>query len=248
MNIVITAGGTNEKIDEVRHITNMSSGKLGMEIYSQIDLNLIGSKVFYIYPKGSLFPAKNLYSPNLTLIEVNDTASVEKAVREVITNNKIDVFIHAMAISDYTVDKVFSMDDIINKLSEVASLDKDILADTIRNINGFDKSNKISSKSEEMFLSMKKTPKIIDMIKELDSNIFLISFKLLDGVSNKELIDVAQKQLVRTNSNYVIANDLSEIRLKESHQAYFISELGVEKIVSSKEEIGKEIINIIKEV
>ena len=62
------------------------------------------------------------------------------------------------------------------------------------------------------------------------------------------MIEVAQKQLVRTNSNYVIANDLSEIRENDSHKAYFVNQSGLERSVSSKEEISKEIINIIKDI
>ena len=241
MNIVITAGGTNEKIDEVRHITNMSSGKLGMEIYSK----LIEHKIFYIYPKGSLHPKKSLYTPKLTLIEVGDTESVLNAVENVIKENKIDVFVHAMAISDYKVDKVFSMEDIVNKISGMDSFNKDILAEAIRSIQGVDKKTKISSKNEDMFISMKKTPKIIDKIKELDKDIFLISFKLLNNVSNKELIDTAHKQLVRTNSNIVVANDLAQMREDNTHKAYFVRKDGSAKPVSTKECISKEIVKII---
>ena len=32
MNILITAGGTSEKIDDVRHLTNHATGSLGREI------------------------------------------------------------------------------------------------------------------------------------------------------------------------------------------------------------------------
>ena len=34
--IVITAGGTSEKIDQVRKITNSSTGKLGMTIANHL--------------------------------------------------------------------------------------------------------------------------------------------------------------------------------------------------------------------
>ena len=243
MNIVITAGGTNEKIDEVRHITNMSSGKLGLEIFSNLD----NMNIFYIYAKGSAYPKKTIYTPRLTLIEVSDTKSVETAVKKVITENKIDFFIHAMAISDYRVDNVFSMDTLIEKILENQNINRGSLIESIESISGVDKTTKISSKEENMFISLKKTTKIVDIIKDLDENIFLISFKLLNGVSNKELIDIAHKQLIRTKSNLVIANDLNEIRTEGSHKAYFVRDDASFKPVSSKKCIGKEILKVINE-
>ncbi len=48
MNIVITAGCTSEKIDNVRKITNSSSGKLGMIIANEI-LNKYEDEIDIIY-------------------------------------------------------------------------------------------------------------------------------------------------------------------------------------------------------
>ena len=49
INIVITAGGTSERIDNVRKITNSSSGKLGSMIGDKIS-ELINEeyKIFYV--------------------------------------------------------------------------------------------------------------------------------------------------------------------------------------------------------
>ena len=46
--IVITAGGTSEKIDNVRKITNSSSGKLGMTIANHL-LNQSEDLIIYMY-------------------------------------------------------------------------------------------------------------------------------------------------------------------------------------------------------
>lgn len=247
MNIVITAGGTREKIDEVRYITNMSSGKLGMEIFN----SLKNHKIFYIYTKGSVYPTKSLYTPNLILIEATDTESVLNAVKKVISENKIDVFIHAMAISDYTVDKVFSIEDISEALKRTSTMDnyilhtEDSIINALKNIKGIDTNSKIGSNNEEMFISITKTPKIVDSIKKMDKDIFLISFKLLENVSEEHLIDIAHKQLERTDSNIVIANDLKNIR-EGNHIAHFVVKDKEYKTVKGKDNIGEEIAKRIK--
>ena len=255
MNIVITAGGTQENIDEVRYITNMSTGQLGSEIVDSLtdtwfeEKTLRENHIFYIYVKGSIMPN---FSSAITYIEVTDTRSVEMAIKNVMSENKINYFVHAMAISDYYVNNVFSMDDIVNALVEKNILDKSILVnsgdaikDAINAIKGMDQNSKISSNNDEMFISLKKTKKLVDMIKKLDPNIYLMSFKLLSGVSSDTLIETAQKQLKRTRSDIVIANDLKWIK-DQKHKAYFVKEDSITE-VDSKRKIADKISEIINE-
>lgn len=58
MNIIITAGGTTERIDAVRKITNTGTGKLGSltaeEFIKQGGSNI--EKIFYICEKGTIVP------------------------------------------------------------------------------------------------------------------------------------------------------------------------------------------------
>ena len=49
MHIVITAGGVKEKIDNVRSITNSSSGKLGQKIAKCFLDQISDCKLTYIY-------------------------------------------------------------------------------------------------------------------------------------------------------------------------------------------------------
>ena len=58
MNIIITAGGTSEKIDNVRKITNSGSGKLGFIIANKL-IDLYNEKIntiYYVCSKSSLIP------------------------------------------------------------------------------------------------------------------------------------------------------------------------------------------------
>lgn len=98
MNIVITSGGTSERIDMVRKITNSSSGRLGSIIADKFP----NDNVFYICAKNAIKPLNK----NIQIIEIEGTKDLEKAVIDVLTNHKIDVFIHSMAVSDYMVDYV----------------------------------------------------------------------------------------------------------------------------------------------
>ncbi len=200
MNIVITSGGTEEPIDAVRKITNMSTGKLGARIANNItDIwfkeKLISQHhIFYICNKNSIKPTP---SSAITVIETTDVESVEKAIRKILKKDII-FFIHAMAISDYKVEGVYT-----NELEKI------------------DNSSKMKSSEETMFLKLTKTTKIIDLIKNINPNTDLISFKLMNDVPEEELINTARKQLKRTDSTIVIANDLKNIK-SGNHIAYAV--------------------------
>ncbi len=92
--IIVTAGGTSEDIDEVRTITNKSSGKMGIAIATEA------------YKQGAevlLLKGKNSVESNMPFIEfksVNDLFDkIKKNIKE------YDTIFHAAAVSDFTIDK-----------------------------------------------------------------------------------------------------------------------------------------------
>ena len=54
--IIITAGGTSERIDNVRKITNSSSGRLGMTIANYLLEENNDLMIYYVCSKNSLRP------------------------------------------------------------------------------------------------------------------------------------------------------------------------------------------------
>ena len=55
-NIIITAGPTNERIDAVMKITNMSTGKLGAIVADELLQEESLGRLFYLSPKLALKP------------------------------------------------------------------------------------------------------------------------------------------------------------------------------------------------
>lgn len=240
MNIVITAGGTSEKIDNVRKITNSSTGKLGCEIAKEF-LKQSNVKVFYICSKTAMCPTESqIWSHSeLEIIRINDVQDLKNAVEKVLKENKIDYFIHTMAVSDYTTDYVTTMDKIKNSFKQNSNSD-----DAINNIEKLT-GNKLSSNEGNLVIVLKPTPKIISLIKKLSPNTMLIGFKLLDGVEHEELLNVAKALRDKNNCDYVVANDLKNIR-SGNHTAYIIDKEDFIKEVSGKTEIAKALVGITK--
>lgn len=67
---------------------------------------------------------------------------------------------------------------------------------------------KIKSDQNHIKISLKKAPKIIDQIKKLQKNTFLIGFKAEANISKKDLIKSAEKKLRDSNADMIIANDI----------------------------------------
>ena len=218
MKILITSGGTTEKIDAVRGITNHSTGTLGKYI-AELFLNN-GHEVSLVTTKSAVKPAEN---PNLKVYIVDNVATLMDTLKPLVKTHQ--VLIHSMAVSDYTF--VYMTD-----LCEVEKSDNIAQLLTKKNTE-----NKISSKSDYQVLFLKKTPKLISLVKDWNPLIQLIGFKLLVGVTKEELLNVARESLQKNKASYILANDLTEITPNQ-HHAFLLSEQSVEE-VWTKEAIAK---------
>jgi len=92
--ILMTAGPTVEYIDPVRVITNLSSGKTGVLLASE--LVSAGAKVTLVYGPGTVPPPAGA-----KVIPVKTTKEMFDAVKKEM-NKKFDVVILAAAVADYT--------------------------------------------------------------------------------------------------------------------------------------------------
>ncbi|SDB48067.1 phosphopantothenate-cysteine ligase [Streptococcus henryi] len=202
MKILITSGGTTESIDTVRGITNHSTGTLGKYISEKFLAQ--GHQVSLVTTKSAVKPQEH---DNLDIYVISNVDSLIKTIEPLVKSH--DVLIHSMAVSDYTPVYMTDLDEVKQRKDIAQLLTKE------------NKETKISSKSDYQVLFLKKTPKVISLVKNWNPNIQLIGFKLLVGVSKDELFAVARESLVNNQARYILANDLSEITPNQ-HHAYLL--------------------------
>lgn len=247
MNILITAGGTKEAIDQVRHITNMSSGSLGREILTKAQLEPSIEKIYFLSPKTA-FPSNDRVMSKTHLIQTESVEDLQNNLQNILTTEKIDAVIHSMAVSDFTTAGVFTNEDLASYLN-VEMGNKEVSYELILNLLNkideykIDNSSKISSKSEHMNIALKPTPKVIGNIKKWSPNTVLIGFKLLENVSDSELINVAREQMKKNGCDFVWANDIKRIR-QNGHQGILVEKNNYTHI-EGKDSIAKGIIDTI---
>ena len=76
-------------------------------------------------------------------------------------------------------------------------------------------SKKIKSTKNSLTVELKKAPKIIDYIKKLQKDVFLIGFKAEADISKKELVVRAKQKLRDSKANMIIANDIGKKYFKD---------------------------------
>ncbi|MDR2156458.1 MAG: phosphopantothenate--cysteine ligase, partial [Clostridiales Family XIII bacterium] len=116
MNILITAGGTTEKIDEVRSVTNTGTGRLGALIAERFAASDDVSHIFYVCAARSARPKGEKTEVRVA----DDTRALERAVRELCADRRIDAVIHGMAVSDYRVRTVSTSKDMARFIADAA--------------------------------------------------------------------------------------------------------------------------------
>lgn len=217
MKILITSGGTTEKIDQVRAITNHSSGRLGKAIAETFLKH--GHDICLVTTSAAEKPTSH---PKLSIVLISNAQELADKLESLVP--EYDCIIHAMAVADYTPLYMTSLDE-VEQTHPVSQLLEN------RNTEA-----KISSDKDVQVLFLKRTPKIISSVKKCNPNIKLIGFKLLVGVSKEELLKVARQSLLKNKADYILANDLLDINSSQ-HKAYLVSAQDVFQ-AGTKEEIA----------
>ncbi len=221
MKIIITAGGTSERIDDVRNITNSSTGRLGFTIGKTFTEKYGDQieKIYYLHGLRAAYPEDAKVQP----VAVGGVMDLQRELERLLTTEKIDAVVHAMAVSDYIVNEVTTLDKIRGVEDPENKVD----------LSG----NKISSDIDDLVIHMKKSPKVIGKIKGWAPDVKLVGFKLLSGVPHEELIDVGHHLLQKNGCDFVMANDLQEIG-KDFHKGYLIHQDKSYDTMETNEEIA----------
>jgi len=190
--ILVTGGGTQEYIDDVRVMTNISSGKLGA-IISETLLQS-GAEVYHVCGRNSVRPYGNEWGP-LYVTEVRTAQNAMDAMKKIIMEREMDAVIHAMAVSDFT----FKRDKAV-KL----------------------KSNDAEGFIEYMRQTITKNPKIISHIKQWRPETILIGFKFEVGATTQDLLLLARESIEKNGCDMVVANDKEQMAQAQEHIAHMV--------------------------
>lgn len=248
MNVLITAGGTSERIDQVRHLMNRSTGRLGKALAEYFS-TFSECQITYVHGKNAVLPALE----NHTFYPIESVGDLEKTLKKLLSDNHYDIIIHAMAVSDYQFATTSHIEQLSQQITQAIRqteidlsqqpdqleclitdvLTKDLMEETPA-------STKLSSNFDDLLIGLKRAPKVIALLRQSQPNAFIVGFKLLVDVSNEELDRVATALLHKNKLNLVVANDLTRLT-DDTHPARLVHSDESVLAVSTRQDIAKGI-------
>ena len=105
-------------------------------------------------------------------------------------------------------------------------------------------STKIKSEKKEISVKLTRAPKIIDVVKSKQKDIFLVGFKAETDISKNELVSRAKKKLKDSKADMIVANDIGRNYNKDPNynEIIIVDSKSTTKIPRTKKERLSKII------
>jgi phosphopantothenate---cysteine ligase (CTP) len=242
MNLLVTAGNTQSPIDRVRCITNIFSGRTGAAIACAAwsrghTVALATSQPETLYELG-LDPNNQverfLLLPYRTFDELATTLQTQ------LRGMPFDAVCHSAAVNDYLPAGTFSLSPgtVFNARGSYWEGREGTPGMTEQ------KAGKIKSAEPELWVRLVRAPKLIDRFRSpWGFEGILVKFKLEVGMSEEELVAVAERSRNESAADLIVANTLEGSR----HWAYLgpIGE-GYERV--PRAELAERLVSAIEEL
>jgi phosphopantothenoylcysteine decarboxylase/phosphopantothenate--cysteine ligase len=180
MKCIVTAGPTYEPLDEVRRLTNFSTGRLGSELADFLAARghevtlLIGTQATHRGEQRALHVQR-----------FSTTADLRERLKASAAQSP-DAIFHAAAVNDFAFGKVWNR-SATGELTEMES-------------------GKLSTRSGTLLAELVPTPKIIAELREWHPRARLVGWKYeVDGV-RADVIKLGQRQLADCRTDACVVN------------------------------------------
>jgi phosphopantothenoylcysteine synthetase/decarboxylase len=206
MNVVVTGGGTIAPIDDVRVLTNISSGRFAASITEAcLDRN---ATVWHIHAPSALLPF--VRSARFDLDAPDPAGEAVRLARLQETWRSVRDRLHPVALQTGTV---ADYQETLKRILQAHAIDVAFLSMAVSDFEPKPRAGKIPSETaESLVIECRRTPKVIRMVRDWSPSVYLVGFKLLSGVTSQELIRAARRACRANRAQLTVANDLELIR------------------------------------
>lgn len=177
---VVTAGPTFESMDDVRRLTNFSTGRLGGQLATRLTDQ--GHDVVLLRGEAATDPTPVRAGQ---VLPFTSTRSLLERF-EALAGTGVHAVFHAAAVSDFTFGRVFSGSPETG-LTEV-------------------KAGKLSTRSGNLFAELVPTPKVIARLRDLFPDALLVGWKYEVDGDRESVLAQARRQLADCRTDLCVAN------------------------------------------
>jgi phosphopantothenate---cysteine ligase (CTP) len=239
MNILVTAGNTVVPIDRVRCITNIFTGKTGAAI--ALHAHSRGHTVTLItsHPEAAAELRQGAPPTERWSLRVYRTfEDLRELMGSAIPHGSLDAVIHCAAVSDYLSAGVYAPEQGTHFDDQTGAWHGDNRSQPkLLDRQG----GKVKSDENELWLRLTRAPKLVDLIRSpWGFQGLLVKFKLEVGLSEENLLRVAETSRQHSDANLMVANTLED----SAYHAYIGLIDGVYQKVSRRELAGRLLLTL----
>ena len=181
MNCIVTAGPTYEPLDEVRRLTNFSTGRLGTELANYFTAR--GHKVVLLIGETAVYAGER----KAQRVEVFTTTADLREKFKSLSAKKVDGIFHAAAVSDFMFGHVFEPGE-SGKLSQI----KD--------------TKKFSTRQGKLLVELLPTSKILSELRGWYSKTKIVGWKFEADGKRDDAIAAARNQITECSTDLCVVN------------------------------------------
>ena len=181
MNCIVTAGPTFEPLDDVRRLTNFSTGRLGTELAKFLTAR--GHKVTLLIGESATWSGER----KAATVKTFSTTADLRAKLKAFSGKKVDAIFHAAAVSDFAFGQIFAE----IKTGEFSALKA---------------SKKISTRNGTLLVELLPTPKIIAELRGWFPKTKIVGWKFEANGKRANALRAAEKQIADCATDFCVAN------------------------------------------
>jgi phosphopantothenoylcysteine decarboxylase/phosphopantothenate--cysteine ligase len=181
MNCIVTAGPTYEPLDDVRRLTNFSTGRLGTELANFLTAS--GHTVALLIGESATWPGER----KARTVKVFSSTKDLHAKLKSFSRKKVDAIFHAAAVSDFGFGKMYTRE-------------------AGGKLKSFTPSKKISTRGGNLMVELVPTPKIIAELRGWFPRARIIGWKFEADGRKTDALSAARKQIADCSTDACVAN------------------------------------------
>jgi phosphopantothenoylcysteine synthetase/decarboxylase len=240
MNVLVTAGNTQSPIDRVRCITNIFSGRTGASIAAEAWRRGHGVTLVTSQPETLLEFGLEAATERFTLLTYRTFDELATILQTQLRGVRLDAVFHSAAVNDYLPAGAFTPESGTVFNARTGQWEgRGGMPKLVEQ-----KAGKIKSTEPELWVRLVRAPKLVDRFREpWGFEGILVKFKLEVGLSENDLVDVAEQSRNASAADLIVANTLDGAKhwayigpIAESYERVNRAELP-ERVVAAAEEL-----------
>lgn len=180
MRCVVTAGPTYERLDDVRRLTNFSTGRLGIELAAFLQAK--GHEAILLVGEQATWPGERRASKVQVFTTTQDLLDRFSSL----AGSGVGAIFHAAAVSDFTFGKVLER-TISGELREITE-------------------GKVSTRQGTLLAELVPTPKVISRLRGLYPAARIVGWKFEVDGDQTSVLAKARQQIIENRTDACVAN------------------------------------------